>query len=127
MERWKNVNMERKMSEINAHTIEFKKRWHIYCNINVIYIVFFCLKMTENSNSHCRSFSMCINNTFYLTQEQIFFFFLFFFFNQSTTETEEYDGGRAFRNLELIRSLFEVLNYEQQFSRVLEMPYVTFL
>lgn len=30
--------------EINAHTIEFKKRWHIYCNINVIYIVFFCWK-----------------------------------------------------------------------------------
>lgn len=42
--------------EINAHTIEFKKRWHIYCNINVIYIVFFLLKKTENSNSCCRIF-----------------------------------------------------------------------
>lgn len=50
--------------EINARTIEFKKRWHIYCNINVIYIVFFLLKKTENSNSCCRSFLMCINNTF---------------------------------------------------------------
>lgn len=61
------------------------------------------------------------------TRTNLFFFLFFFFFNQSTTETEEYDGGRAFRNLELIRSLFEVLNYEQQFSRVLEMPFVTFL
>lgn len=64
--------------EINAHTIEFKKRWHIYCNINVIYIVFL-LKKTENSNSHCRrivfdsSFFLCaLTIPFHLTQEQVF-------------------------------------------------------
>lgn len=68
MQIWKrNVNRNKcacLVREINARTIEFKKRWHIYCNINVIYIVFFLLKKTENSNSCCRSFLMYIDNTF---------------------------------------------------------------
>lgn len=80
-----------------------------------------------------RKFKFPLPQFFNVHQQHLLFdtrtnlFFSFSFFNQSITETEEYDGGRAFRNLELIRSLFEVLNYEQQFSRVLEMPFVTFL
>lgn len=51
-----------------AHLLQHK------CYIHCVFL----LKKTENSNS---CFLMCINNTFYLTQEQIFY--------QSTTETEE--------------------------------------
>lgn len=73
--------------EINARTIEFKKRWHIYCNINVIYIVFFCWKRQKIFKLLLPLFSCLFFlgastiKPFYLTQGQIFY--------QSTMETEE--------------------------------------
>lgn len=59
-----------------CNTIYFKKRWHIYCNINVIYIVFFLLKKTEIPNSCCSRVLFCLffcasTTPFYLRQEQI--------------------------------------------------------
>lgn len=76
-----------------AHLLQHK------CYIHYVFL----LKKTENSNSRCHKFFssfffcflMCIDNTFYLTQEQIFYF------NQLTTETEEIDGNPSFfKNLE---------------------------
>lgn len=68
------------VKEIKPHTIEFKKRWHIYCNINVIYIVISCWKRQKIQipvAAVCFCFVFVFFGStipFHLTQEQIFYY-----------------------------------------------------
>ena len=114
------TNVFRSVKEINAHTIEFKKRWHIYCNINVIYIVFFCWKRQKIQIpvAMLQFFFLCASTIPFIWHKNNSFI------TPQWTLKSKMEIALS-KNLELVRSLFKELEYEQQFS--CEMPYVNFL